>query len=448
MASKPIIRLKDPPKDPQEPPSEPPSTSTLEKCTDTDVGKMIHLPLKKLITHESKYLPKGDGVFLLISGRTGCGKSVLLRKLIPMFTSQTKYIIIATKLRDVDAHKAVMAYCKEFSLHGHMVYDSDEFYRTLAGIIKEKKKEDRILVIFDDFSDYKAGSRTDSLNSTQINTFCQLRNYQASGVSITQAYQNFDTFVRGNSRIKVTFPMDCRHSVIAIRNEFCDMFPNVDPKFLREIFDKAYEYTQTHKFTYLTMYSDPPRLCLGFDKQVYPQEDRAGNADHPNDEELDPDFDWARIKHLTKTGDTKGKGLAKRQQLRKLAKELGFPTNGMSKATNAILEQFIKLKTAQGQQGAGNDNPELQKIIEHAEKTSHIEGAGLSQHPESLKRRLYKLVHKWDTRTYRNKHQLFEDLRLVVYNLLEQKIIPLEDLQHLMKVHQLETIVPGGLCPP
>ena len=387
--------------------------------TDTNnIGKMIGMEDEPLVKHLDPVIPDGYGVWILIAGTTGTGKTYLLRALIPMF-KKPSYIILATKLHDVEVHSKIRQYCKQEKIKFYKCYD-DEGYWEVIKMVREDQKNDKtkdMLIIFDDFSNYKEG-RNDKLTNCQIQTFSMMRNYRACGISITQQYQNFDTFLRCNAKLKILFPVEDVHGIDCYKRDIRNVFASVPKDIIMPKIDKWLDYINSHQFTFLCLCGKPnPRMMLGFKKTLFelPKAKEGGDID-------DVDENTQKTTEEMKKYDVRGrlktslaKGMIERNKLLHQAFDLGLPTY-RHEITNAQLKQYIELKSAQGEKSAGNDSPEVKKIIEgagvHTQKTLYhyfmhiIRKMSRGEHTEKDKAKFSKTVDEMIDAGYLTKDRL------------------------------------------
>ena len=376
------------------------------KCEDTEVGKMIKYDPPELIEHKCKWMPSGF-FMLTISGSSGTGKSVMLRKLIMCYNDIcTKNVIIAARMRDNPVHKAILDWCKSEKKNGYLLHEVDEFNQRIASIINKKQKEDGMLIIFDDFTEYK--DRSNEYTNCQICVFSQLRNYNACAISIQQQYQSFDTYLRCNSKVKITYMMSNRSSTECFRQEFINNFGVCNKDALKQIFDKWYMYICENKYSFLMMISEPPMLLLNFNKQIYPEKTN--------------DVDISQAPKVSAVG----KGLKNRAMLRRMAVDLGCPDYRVNNMTNKSLEEYIKIKSAQSQKDIGNDNPQIKELLENKK---YAPSGG------TLTNRFHKHINKYNTT--KNKDYL-EKLNLTINSLLSTNHMNKDEVLYKLKKYGLE----------
>jgi len=375
------------------------TTDFLEDCDTTDVGKRIAFTPKPLTIHKSKYLPKGDGIFMLLSGKTGTGKSVLLRDIIPMFSEKTKYMIIATRIKGNDCHEAIKKWADHSKVICNIVYNPEHYAETLKDYIDKKKEDDKMLIIFDDFSNYKEG-RTDEYENAKIATFSCLRNWGASGLDVTQSYTAFNTWLRRNCRINILYPQN-RHAVDSFKEEVVSSLGKSNREKISLLFEKLYSYIETNKFTFICFYTEPARLCLGFSKQIFPPESEMKNV---GEDDLKIEEPEPKIRG--------GDGFNSRTGLRCKAHKLGYPAHLLNNSSNIQLKEYIELRDKFP--SITDEDPRIKAIYEVT-----------NLHKPTLRNRLIKLLKKFkDTQD----DKYINQLQIVINTLIENGYATKEEI--------------------
>jgi hypothetical protein len=188
-------------------------------------GIGIKKPEPQIISHQNKILGSGC-IFGIISGKTGTGKSWLLLDLLPNFTKKTKYIIICTKITNNKPHDQIEEYCEENKIKFHKFNSVEDASEVCEKIINKKKEDDHVIFIFDDFLPLKKSDTAESEFAKTV--FSWLRNYNASGLIITQKYTFVPTQIRVNTNIRWIFQTDSVHSLRAIADDVSSTFYKKD----------------------------------------------------------------------------------------------------------------------------------------------------------------------------------------------------------------------------
>ena len=194
------------------------------------------------------------------------------------------------------------------------------------------------------------------------------------------------------------FTMDDRHSVEAFRQEFINLFGTTNKEKLRKMFDSWYDYISTHKYNFLCMSSDPPKMTLNFNKQLYP----------PNDKKPTLDLESPPKQSM------KGAGLKSRSMRLKIAVDLGLPKYRANGLSNAALEEYIKVKSADAQHKIGNDNPKIINILED----NKVTGGTLSM-------RFYRNINKYKKT---NNNDYLDKLKITINSLINNGIMSKDEV--------------------
>lgn len=322
-----------------------------EEDSETPLGFRIKREKATTLVHKSKLL-KPNSNFIIITGATGTGKSTMLLSLLPMFSNQTKYIILASKKLDDPVHKSVEKYCKKEKIQFDIVHDVNECSTKLSELLDTKNKNEHAIIIFDDFNTEYSSRGEEPHNNIMIKCFAMMRSSNCSGIAITQSYSNIPTKVRENTTMRIVFSMGNVYSVRALIDDTAGLFYSGDnEKQVRKDIQNIYKqvHIKPHQFIIITSGYPSPQIRLGWNKVLYPIEQEG-------------EIVGGSIK-----GKKRGKsdGLSLKQKLYKQAKELGYPPYMFNTASKKALEEYIKVATARAQKQAGNTAPELDEILEN-----------------------------------------------------------------------------------
>jgi len=318
-------------------------------------GKGIEKPAPQIITHQNSLLGKGC-VFAIIAGKTGTGKTWIMLDLIPNFTKKTKYIVMCTKITNNDAHDKIEDYCEKAKIKFYKFNDVDEAKENCEKIINKKNKDDHVIFIFDDFLPLKKSETPESLFA--ITVFSWLRNYNASGIIITQKYTFIPTQIRVNTNLRFIFQTDSVHSLRSISDDCSSTFYGKDYKFM-DVYNKFitedihnYMIIKTTPQIISVVVLDPEENSKYV--QIYPEKTKQTS-----------------IKFGGRITDAEGYkkigprlGMSKKAELYKVAKQFGYPSDRFKIDSIPQMIDFIKIESAKAEKGAGNNAEEIEKIIE------------------------------------------------------------------------------------
>ncbi len=256
--------------------------------------------------HKSKYFPDGH-LSMMIVGKTGCGKSFLLRELIPQIAHLSQ-IIMCTKIQGNPVCAAIKKYCENTPIdvriavpgetaiglgdpltpqaqssqspgkmteqaimaslsslgrgapsthatgNGMIEYseasDPDEAARIIEMKTQSKPTGTSGLVIFDDFNQ-STTSRNDPFMRVHNQVASMMRNYGYHTICVTQTPTNISTLVRNNVNMSFFFNMDDIHSIRAAKLLFRTMTGRED-----EEFDDLFGLIKKHRYSYMLLISD------------------------------------------------------------------------------------------------------------------------------------------------------------------------------------------------
>lgn len=322
---------------------------------------MITCEVRELFEHQNDpygILHKGS-VRMIINGKSGSGKSCLLRCIVPMLKKPT-HLIICTTVVGNDVHEGIKKYCKVNKIKFALFLTPQEFLETMSKLVEEKERDDHIICIFDDFTDCHTGKNNEFHNCT-IRAFSKWRNYNISNIIISPDVSDIKTNIRNSSNIQILFPVENPYGHI----EFKKILRNKFPYMSSEYWTKLYDYIQKHDYNFI-MYTDTnkgksmPHLRLNWDKIVYPMkpekekenfDDSSSESEAESSSESDGEFE---VKEPPKKVDgrtlnkTHGRTFEARYSLLQEAQRLGIPKYLCTGATMEQLQNFIRYQKSKG----------------------------------------------------------------------------------------------------
>lgn len=209
-------------------------------------GETIKQQYDPVVKHYSHYLPDGH-LSITICGSSGCGKSHLLRSLIPQMANISQVIICSLVFQN-PVYRAVEQYCNEKDIEFIVLTEPVQAKATIETMISAKPEGTNGVIVFDDFTQHKSG-RNDPYNQLANMTTSMLRNYGYFSVFITQNYTGFPTTVRLNSNVKIAFCMFDINAIRRLREDFLSAGVIRD----KEKFDKYYHLIQQTPHSFLML---------------------------------------------------------------------------------------------------------------------------------------------------------------------------------------------------
>lgn len=212
-------------------------------------GEEIVFEHKPAVKHKTDYFPDGFVCIEMIGG-SGCGKSSLLVKLVPLFTG-LKNVLVCSRITGGDAYDVyveIEAWCEDNDIRYDFASDPMKALEALDDIANGPKygPEECGLVILDDFSDQKSG-RNEPFNNVVAKVGAMMRNYHLNSICITQSATNVPTLFRNNANVRVIFTMNDQHAVRSITGDVTMM--NVPEKEWWELFKLVQE--KLHAYLWL-----------------------------------------------------------------------------------------------------------------------------------------------------------------------------------------------------
>ena len=319
-------------------------TEIFDRDDSTPLGFRIKRKVNKDIIHKSKFL-KNNSNFIIVVGTTGCGKSTALLTILPMFSNLTKYVVLVSKKMIDDAHTAIKNYCEHENIEFKYLHSVEEASNGIADILDEKKEDEHMVVIFDDFLEYS--SRADEPhNHMVIKTFAMLRSSNCSAIAVTQSYSTIPTKVRENTTMRIVFALGNIYSVRTFLDDVTGLFYEGDnEKIIKHDIKEIYKNTFKEPFQFIVVTSTPPQpqIRLGWNKILYPPEQEGTIAGGS----------------VMKPKRKLNSGLIKRQEIAKQAIDLNFPKWRVNETSTPNLLKYIDEMTKAGQSNAGNTAPEI-----------------------------------------------------------------------------------------
>lgn len=359
------------------------SKTSIVKDENSPIGVSIQRITRNEIEHKSKLLCAGSNRIIIV-GASGSGKSTVMLQIIPMFSNKLTHILLGTVKSYDDAHSSIEKYCKEQNIYFTKFGDGESASEVINETLNAKKESDHALIIFDDYATSYNSQSNDPENKVMIQCYSLLRSFNTSMICITQSYQNIPTRVRNNSNMLICFRMKDTHGVNILLNDIYSSFVCGDESTdkatkakIREMYKKIV-FDQPHEW--IMVIDNPPQIRHKWNTIIYPDDLKGsivgGSVDKSNTE---------KFKRVPV-------GIIKKRDLFKQALELGIPSYTYRKITVPQLEQFIQIKSAQGQKMAGNTASELDEILKPkvVPKNEHIRLLYLirkykkSQNPEYL----------------------------------------------------------------
>ena len=335
-----------------------------EKNPNAPMGFSIKRKKHHDLIHKSRLL-KPNSNFIMICGSTGSGKSTLILYILPCFSNHLKHVIICTAKPEDDSHISIKKYCESNKINFYNdAHDADTANNTIADVLDKKKKNEHLLVIFDDFNINFNSKSEDELNKIMIKVFALLRSQNCSGMVISQTYYNIPTRVRENVTMRLIFQLSNVMSHRAFIDDITGMFFNgSNENTVRNDIKKIYNKVYQEPYKIMVVLSTPtPQIRIGFNEVVYPP-DQAGVIIGGGGEQSSITNEHKNAGILKKKINSE---IIKKRELYNTAVDLGLPKYYFKNITVKQLQHFISKKSGEGQQKNGNNAEEIEQIINGA----------------------------------------------------------------------------------
>lgn len=194
-------------------------------------GPRITVQDKAKEKHLSQYFPDGHLSMILV-GRSSCGKSTILREIIPQIANLSQ-VIVLTRVIGNPVFDGVREYCENtinkktiseenpdgLPIQFGIAYNEEDAEELIESFVGSKPPDTAGFIIFDDFTNLNS-SRSDGLNRIQNTVYSMLRNYGYHNACLTQNPTNVPTLSRANATMRFLFAINEIHGVISIRRDW------------------------------------------------------------------------------------------------------------------------------------------------------------------------------------------------------------------------------------
>jgi hypothetical protein len=201
--------------------------------------------------HHSDLLPDGP-ILGLILGRSGCGKSSLLVKLVP-YIAKLGAVVICSIIPGVESHEAIRQWCAENDILFAFVDNPNEAQEVIEELT-EAKEDAYGVIIMDDFN---RGRKAYTCPFTQLSVMCyqMLRNKRWHSITLTQSYLNVDTLIRNNSNIRCLFGTNDIYALEAIKRDIANMGIDIG------LFNRVYNQVRAEDHAYCLITNECIKLA-------------------------------------------------------------------------------------------------------------------------------------------------------------------------------------------
>lgn len=331
--------------------------------------KVIKCEERKQFKHpDDKFgLFVNGSVRIIINGKSGTGKSMLLRKIIPML-HKPKHLFICTTVIDNNVHKGIEKWCKNEKIKFHFNLNPDDFMEDFSDVIEKKKTNDHIILIFDDFSQGHT-SKDDPYNNCTIRSFSKYRNYNVSCIIISPDVCDIKTNVRNSANIRILFPCKNAHGIQQFKLDLHEEFPNLPTQKMQQLYD----FICNNKYTFIlwgdTIKDDScPHIRIGFDNIVWKQDSHIIEQDKNDKEKKEEEKEiknggTVKIDRRSLNHNKHGNGLQNRNTLMLKAIKAGLPPYLRNFVSLQQAINFLKYMERTGQKEFKGSHDKLMQVL-------------------------------------------------------------------------------------
>jgi hypothetical protein len=215
----------------------------------------IPIPSLPILRHKSPFFRDGF-LSMAVIGKSGCGKTQLLANILPGISDQISTVIIASVIRGVPLHIAIINYFKSLGKFAGVSNDPEEMrgFVDMAERTGEVSLNDQGLIIFDDFND---GRATGPFWNFIIHAFTKLRNSGWNFIIISQQPSFIPPIVRNCTTARVLFDCYSKSAFDTFTRDVRDRVPD------REAYNSILGYIQAIPFSYMMVQEHPFTVTIG-----------------------------------------------------------------------------------------------------------------------------------------------------------------------------------------
>lgn len=214
--------------------------------------------------HKSKFLGRGQ-LRIYICGASGCGKSTVLRSIVPNIADTTGAMFLLTTALQNQVHEEIERYARETrGIEFEKYSDPEQARDEIFNYLQEKPLDEHVLIIVDDFLSAKANPLSDRRNLLTIDLTSWIRGYNASIVVIAQNYVSLTPATRVSINSRYIFRAENDMAPRMISRDVEPIFAGSGMTFM----DAYAKYVSGREHNYLVCNGSPRRAwAITFDEK-------------------------------------------------------------------------------------------------------------------------------------------------------------------------------------
>lgn len=208
-------------------------------------------------THDNDFLRPGF-VNLIMIGKSQCGKTYLVKQLIPRLSPKVRTLIIASIVRGIPHHTEIR---QQWLAQRHGAVAQHDNPKTLQQQLDYYMERGEVspsrqgVILFDDFTDTK--QIRGPYFQMMVKCATTLRNLGWHMIFITQDPARLPIPVRNSSTCQILFDSYSRSNIRLFTQDIIDRIP------IDDLFDMLITYIRRERFRYIMTRQYPFDVCVG-----------------------------------------------------------------------------------------------------------------------------------------------------------------------------------------
>jgi GTPase SAR1 family protein len=217
----------------------------------------INVPSLPKLKHRDQLYRDGWLSFMLC-GKSGCGKTSLMAKLVPGISEKVKFIVIATQNEGNPFHLAIQKWSKEHKRVCVISSDADAIREFMSGLHRKGwlvPGTQEALLIFDDFAIDKRSTRKSE--NLVVEAFTRWRNMGVNFVIVCQDASMVATSCRNCTNMRALFASASNTALRTFNKDIIDRVAD------QEVYKDMVRYICTIPYSYILIRESPLEVAIG-----------------------------------------------------------------------------------------------------------------------------------------------------------------------------------------